>query len=120
MALVRAASAKELPPGGRLAVEVAGRALALFNVEGRLFAIEDRCAHQFVPLSDGALSGTRLTCRWHGWSYELDPAKEGGVPWPRVARFEVRVEAGEVYVALPDGPASPSTIPGSCPGRSTQ
>src|SRR4051812_41739579 len=119
MPLVRVASAADLPSGGRIAVDVAGRPLALFNVDGRLFAIEDRCAHQLVPLSDGALTGTRLACRWHGWTYELDPAKEGGVPWPRVARFEVRVEAGEVYVALPDA-APPMTSGGSCAGRSTQ
>jgi nitrite reductase/ring-hydroxylating ferredoxin subunit len=118
MPLVRVATAADLPPGGRLAVAVFGRPLALFNVEGRLFAIEDRCAHEFAPLSDGKLAGTRLACRWHGWTYELDPAKQGGVPWPRVARFEVRVEAGEVYVELPDAP--PSTRPGSCPGASTQ
>jgi nitrite reductase/ring-hydroxylating ferredoxin subunit len=101
MRFVRAALARDLPPGGRLAVTVEGLPLALFNVEGRLYAIEDRCPHQFAPLNDGSLAGTRLTCRWHGWTFELDPAKApAAVAMPGIRRYAVRVEGEEVLVGV--------------------
>src|SRR5438105_7381743 len=106
MRFVRVAGSAELPPGGRLAREVEGWRLALFNVEGAVYAIEDRCAHEFAPLHDGSLCGTRLTCRWHGWTYELDPARKGGLPWPHVRRFEVEVREGAIYVGLASDEAS--------------
>ncbi len=119
MAFVRVAHAEELPPGGRLAAEAAGEPIALFNIEGRVFAIEDRCPHQMAPLNDGHLAGTRLTCRWHGWSFDLDPRKPGEPSefWPgmpRVRRYGVKIDAGEIYVDV-----TPAT-PGRSAGRSTQ
>jgi nitrite reductase/ring-hydroxylating ferredoxin subunit len=115
MEFVRAAALHEIPPGGRLAVKLAGRDIALFNIDGAIFAIEDRCPHAFAPLNDGELCGTRLSCVWHGWTFELDPARATKMP-PDVTRFPVKIEAGAVYVGEPDE----STRRASSPGCSIQ
>lgn len=96
---VRAARAADLPEGGRLALEVEGRPVALFRAEGRLLAIEDRCPHQMAPLHDGTLDGTRLTCRWHGWCFEMDPEKVVPGAMPAIERYAAREREGWVEVA---------------------
>ena len=97
---VRAAAARDLPEGGRLAVEVEGKPLALFHTGGRVFAIENRCPHQDAPLDDGTLEGSRITCRWHGWCFELDPSREGRGILPGVDRYHARIAGDDVLVAL--------------------
>ena len=54
---VLVASRAELPPGGKKLLDVEGRAIALFNVEGHYYAIDDVCTHDGGPLADGLLEG---------------------------------------------------------------
>jgi 3-phenylpropionate/trans-cinnamate dioxygenase ferredoxin subunit len=79
--------ARDFPPGTRRSVKVGGRAIAIFNVRGRFFAVKDVCPHQGAPLSQGVLVGELTACRpgeyafdaehphircpWHGWEYDL-------------------------------------------------
>jgi len=93
-----AARVEDLPPGGRIAVTLEGLPVALFNVEGTIYAIEDRCPHQFAPLNDGVLCGTRLACAWHRWTFELDPGRRTFQGIPDVRRFPVKVEGGAILV----------------------
>jgi nitrite reductase (NADH) small subunit len=71
------ARAEDFPPGTRMRVEVGRRAVAVFNIDGRYWAIEDRCPHQFAPLSRGRLQGTVVCGEDTGW--ELEWAHEGEV-----------------------------------------
>src|ERR1700761_4744048 len=81
------ATLRELPPGSRKCVTVAGRAIVLFNVGGDVFALADRCPHQGGRLSEGRLvglveaaepgryawsrPGEIVRCPWHGWEFDL-------------------------------------------------
>jgi nitrite reductase/ring-hydroxylating ferredoxin subunit len=109
------ARASELPPGSRKLVEVEGRSIGVFNVDGQLFALRDRCPHQGGPLCSGRVSGSVtssrpgeylwdgsspvLRCPWHGWEFDMrtgqswfDPART------RVKSYQVERERGP-YVA---------------------
>lgn len=44
--------------------------LAICNVEGEIFAVDNRCPHRGGPLAMGALHGTRLVCPWHAWEFD--------------------------------------------------
>ena len=79
--------AKNLLPGGRMVVEVRGRPIVIFNVDGELFGLYDRCPHAGGPLSKGILTGLVesdqpgaysygrqgeiLRCPWHGWEFDV-------------------------------------------------
>jgi nitrite reductase/ring-hydroxylating ferredoxin subunit len=58
---VKVAKANEIEPGQARLVDVKGKQIALFNVEGELFALENVCAHQGGPLADGEISGHEVS-----------------------------------------------------------
>jgi phenylpropionate dioxygenase-like ring-hydroxylating dioxygenase large terminal subunit len=59
--------------GGVVDVRFWNRSIALFRgADGRLGAVENRCAHRHVKLSIGQVNGCRLTCAYHGWSYDAE------------------------------------------------
>ncbi len=61
----------ELARGRTLARRFAGEPIVLYRGEsGRVFALEDRCAHRQVPLHLGVVAGDELKCHYHGWTYD--------------------------------------------------
>lgn len=124
----------EIPPGERKIVEIAGRSIGVFNVDGEFFALRNRCPHQGGPLCHGPVGGfvsssgpgdyhlTRhgeiLRCPWHGWEFDIrtgqswfDPARV------RVRAYDVSLEpfgAGEakaLSLDLEKGPYIAETYP---------
>src|SRR2546428_3328347 len=84
----RVADASELAPGQAKCVEVAGKKIALFNLDGSFYAIDDTCTHRGGPLSEGEVSGEEVTCPWHGAVYNI---KTGEVLGPVLATIAIRV-----------------------------
>jgi phenylpropionate dioxygenase-like ring-hydroxylating dioxygenase large terminal subunit len=85
--------------------------IALFRDEkGELHAVENRCAHRQVLLSEGRVEGCRLTCRYHGWSYDADgrladiPHELFGRPFPSVQlrSYPVEVRYGLIWIFFGD------------------
>jgi 3-phenylpropionate/trans-cinnamate dioxygenase ferredoxin component len=97
---VKVANLSELTPGTAKAVEVAGRLIALFNVDGTVYALDNTCLHQGGPLGEGILEGEVVTCPWHMWEYSVRTGEKVGVPELKVERYEVRVEGGDIKVAI--------------------
>ena len=99
---VRVARFADLPAGGFLRVEVDGTGMVLARVGDGVHALSDECAHQGGPLGEGRLSGSKITCPWHGWMFDVRtgqcvfPGRGASVP-----SYPVRLEAGEVLVELP-------------------
>lgn len=100
---VKVASAGDVPQGEGRVVEVAGQALAVFNVEGRFYVVDNTCLHRGGPLGEGELDGRVVTCPWHGWRWDVTTGMNVNNPAVKVACFPVTVENGEVYVELPAG-----------------
>jgi len=98
---VRVATLDDVPPGTLRAVVENGTAIALANVDGDLYALEDRCSHQDYPLSDGELEGTRLQCIYHGAEFDVCSGKALTLPAIRpVKSFPVEIRDDDVYVDL--------------------
>jgi len=100
--LFKVAELKDVPAEAAMVAQVDGRTVALFNVDGTLYAVDDTCTHEGGPLSEGEVDGTIVTCPWHGACFDLTtgevlepPAAEG------VARYEVRVEGDDVKIEIP-------------------
>jgi nitrite reductase/ring-hydroxylating ferredoxin subunit len=99
------ASEKDLAPGQSRSVRVGIRRIAVFNVDGTYYAIEDACRHMKAPLSTGRVEGRTLTCSWHGWKYDIVTGACQDKAWGCVRTFPVKVENGEVMVSDTEIPA---------------
>ena len=97
----KVASTADLAPGEAKCVEVAGKKIALFNLEGSFYAIDDTCTHRGGPLSEGEVSGEEVTCPWHGAIYNIKTGAVLGPPAARgVASYPVRVQGSDVEVEV--------------------
>ena len=95
----KVADAKDLPPGESLCVEFGGEKVAVFNVDGTLYAISDACTHVGGPMSMGFVSGTEVTCPLHGATFDLTTGAPTGVPMGTALKcYRVRTEGGEIQL----------------------
>ena len=99
---VEAARLPDLPPGKALAVYIAGRDVALFNVDGEILAIGNECPHQSGSLGDGRLEGEIVTCPLHGWEFDARSGACMTVPGESVPRFPVRISGDVILVDVRD------------------
>jgi nitrite reductase (NADH) small subunit len=99
---VKVANKSDLPPGQGMVVDVNGNRIALFNVNGEFYALDNTCPHRGGPLGEGMVDESNLTvqCPWHGWSFGLANGISPINASARVEKFEVKVEGEEVKVAL--------------------
>ena len=97
---VKVASINDLKPGENKVVNVNGTDVALFNVEGEFFAINNTCLHRGGPLGEGFLEGDVVTCPWHGWRYNVKTGQNIVMPNAHVPTYKVKVESNNVLVAL--------------------
>jgi nitrite reductase/ring-hydroxylating ferredoxin subunit len=96
----RVAHIDDCPPGAGIERIADERVVALFNVDGTLFALDGVCPHQGGPLAKGRLCGAIVTCPWHGWQFDVRDGRHQLSPTLVQPRFEVRVEGGEILVNL--------------------
>lgn len=97
----RVAEAKDIPLGQGTVVEVDGKQIALFNVAGVFYAVENACAHRGGPLGEGTLRGTTVNCPWHGAQFDVTSGQVLGPPASRnVTSYATQVEDGSVWVAI--------------------
>ncbi len=100
-----------LSPGQVVEIKSKLGNVALFRgKDGRLGAVEDRCAHRQVKLSSGKVEDCRLTCRYHGWSYEADGCLSAiphelfgkGFPTVRLRSYPVEARYGFIWIFFGD------------------
>ena len=109
------ARTEEIPAGARWIVDLEGRSIGIFNVQGRYVAILNICPHELAPVCLGRLGGTTLpsapgewvwgregeilACPWHGWEFDL---LTGAclTDKRRLRMYEVTVEDDQVIVIV--------------------
>ena len=104
----RVAALSDVPDGGCLAVDAGATSLVLVRRGDDVRALENRCPHAGAPLSEGFLEGCRLTCAWHGWTFDVETGVSTDDETMVVPTFAVRVVGGDVLVEMPDAPRPPS------------
>ena len=93
--------ATEIPEGGSRVYTVGAREIAVFNIDGELHAIENRCGRG-LPLDRAQVVDGQLLCPWHGWTFDLRQGRCAMVPDHRTPVLTTRVERGVLYVELDD------------------
>src|SRR4030088_1481626 len=96
----RVAAVGAIAPGEGRVVGAGGRTLALFNVDGAYYAIDNTCSHRGGPLGDGDLEGTVVSCPGPGGRWDVPSGATVNTPAVRVACFRARVQDGAVFVHL--------------------
>ena len=98
---VMVADLSECPPGNLLEVEAGRERIVLANVDGDIYALQNRCSHQDLPLSDGELEGDRLECLYHGARFDVCTGKAVGLPAIKpVPSYDVQIRGQEIFVQI--------------------
>ncbi len=97
---VKVASTIEVTPGAGIVAEVSGQAIAVFNVDGTYYAIDNTCVHRGGPLGEGDLEGEDVSCPWHGWQYNVKTGACVNNPSASVKSYQVKVEGADIKVLL--------------------
>lgn len=108
-------AADKLGDGERVIVDIRGREIAVFNVDGEYHAVLNYCVHQGGPLCEGLLDGTLtvdddwewtyscegkiISCPWHGWEFDITTGEHLSHSDYRVPIYNVVVDSGEIYVS---------------------
>jgi 3-phenylpropionate/trans-cinnamate dioxygenase ferredoxin subunit len=98
---VTVAKTSHIPPGERAVFEIDGLYIAVFNVGGTYYAIEDVCTHDDGPLAEGDLYEYEIECPRHGARFDIRTGKVLSMPAVTdVSWFPVRVEGDDIQVAI--------------------
>ena len=98
---VKVAKINKIEPGQARLVDVQGASIALFNVEGQFFALDNTCMHRGGPLVEGEISGHKVTCSWQGARFDVRTGEVvGPLAQHAVARYGVRVTESDIEVEL--------------------
>ena len=95
---VFAAKTDDIPANRGKTIFLGDKKIALFNVAGGFYAIDDTCLHRGGPLGEGELEGCVVTCPWHGWQFDVRSGEMTLNPAARVNCYPTRVDAGDVQV----------------------
>lgn len=96
---VKVAQASDIPMGGMRMVTFGVEEVVITNVEGKFYAIGNRCTHVGGPLAEGKLSGKVVTCPWHGSQFDVTNGQVVGPP-ARLPEpvYEVTVQGDDIMI----------------------
>ena len=100
MAFVRTVKVAEVPAGTIRELQVEGKAVAVANVGGKIFAINNTCLHRGGPLGEGSMEGKVVTCPWHGWQFDVTTGKAVQNPAAGVDCYHTEVRGEDIFIDL--------------------
>ncbi len=99
---VTVARPADIPDGGAIVVSLGNKEVAIFNVAGTLYALDDRCPHMGASLSGGHVEDGCVTCPWHHWRFRLSDGAWADSPRVKTGSYPVQVVGDEVQIELPE------------------
>jgi ferredoxin-nitrite reductase len=98
LARVRACTLSELSEGKGRVLQVDGKSLALFFLEGQVVATDAHCPHAGGPLHEGAIEAGCVMCPWHGFGFDLATGRCDSDPNLALKTYTTTVERNDVWV----------------------
>ena len=99
MPFTKVGSLSEVPPGTAKVYEVGDRAIAVCNVDGELYAVDDVCTHDEGSLDQGELEGFEIECPRHAARFDVRTGKVTALPAVLpIDTFPVRVDGGDIEI----------------------
>jgi Ferredoxin subunits of nitrite reductase and ring-hydroxylating dioxygenases len=97
---VTVSSSAEISAGASARLELPdGNEVAVFNVDGEFYAIDNSCPHKGAPLSEGQICGHIVECALHGWQFDVRTGECLTVP-ERIRTYKVRNEEGLLKIEI--------------------
>ena len=109
--------AADLQPGEKKIIDVDGKSIGVFNVNGIYYALHNRCPHMAGPLCEGPVCGTTMPvddtrtfiygrdnelvrCGWHGWEFEIKTGQALVNDKVRARTYDVIVENQQLIIHI--------------------
>jgi NAD(P)H-dependent nitrite reductase small subunit len=100
-AVITVGKAESVPPGRGATVRLKdGTEVALFNVAGKFYAIENFCPHKGYPLADSRLYGNKVECNLHAWRFDVRDGKCSEKKGCSVESYDVLVDDGWIRIKI--------------------
>jgi 3-phenylpropionate/trans-cinnamate dioxygenase ferredoxin subunit len=98
---VRVCALSDLPAEGAIGVDIGEAPVAVVRAGGEVYALQDVCSHEEVPLSEGEIYDHTVECWLHGSCFDLRTGNPTGPPATEpVATYQVKIQGDDVYVSL--------------------
>jgi nitrite reductase/ring-hydroxylating ferredoxin subunit len=111
---VKIAELHELPPGAGRAFPAGSRSIALFQVNGTIYALDNACPHRGGSLAGGGITEFAVACPLHAWRFDVRSGDCLSRPDRRVSSYAVELRDGAVLVDLPAAAPTASPAPPAC------
>jgi nitrite reductase/ring-hydroxylating ferredoxin subunit len=95
---------ESFPEGRGRRVTVGPDTVAVIRHRGKLYALRDACPHMGASLADGKVAAGRVSCFWHGWTFDLETGQADARAWACARPYEVELRDGDVWIRLPGPP----------------
>lgn len=104
----RVACISDIPKRRGIVRIVNGHEIAIFQVDGKYYAVSNICPHQHSPvIADGMLENKIITCPLHGWSYYLDTGESTGGA-RGLDSYKIKITGEDIFVEQPETPPEPA------------
>ncbi len=100
MTKIKVANVKDVKEGCGKVVSANGVDIALFKISGKFYAIENTCPHKGGPLGEGSVDDSKVTCPWHGWSFDVKTGQNTKFPTIKQKRFDVSVDGDNIIIEI--------------------
>ncbi|MEI6221829.1 MAG: non-heme iron oxygenase ferredoxin subunit [bacterium] len=96
-----AATLSDIPTGKIGKTIINNQKIAIYNVDGTIYATENRCSHQEVELSNGILHNCQIECPWHGAQFDLKTGQVKALPAALpIKTYPTKVENGKIFIEM--------------------
>jgi len=92
------ADVKDIEEGKSIIVQGPEYEIALFKIQGEIFALKNECPHMGGPLGEGDLENQIVTCPWHGWQFDVRTGGCENMPGDNATKIPIVVEKGEIFL----------------------
>jgi nitrite reductase/ring-hydroxylating ferredoxin subunit len=93
------AKVSDVPEGGCIKVKgPKGLDIALFNIKGQIYALDDECPHEGGPLHEGEFEGATVTCPWHCWQFDVTTGECFNMPGIDAHKINITINEGTIYL----------------------
>jgi nitrite reductase (NADH) small subunit len=96
---IKLADVSDVPIGKSFVVKTPnGDEIALFNLNGNIYALENACPHMGAPLNEGEIDDCIVTCPWHGWQFDVRTGLCENMPGDDARSFKISVSDHEIFL----------------------